>query len=179
LDEVQKMAQLIDDLLLLTKLDYHPEIFVLEQVDVADFLREIYEQSKLLAAEKKITVYLNLPAEKVAIKANKLHARRMFFNLINNALKFTLPGGKVTIEGRADAGHVWVSVADSGVGISGEDLHRIFDKFFHREKAPNVESGSGLGLSIVKSIAKIHNAEVTVESMPERGSKFTVIFPRA
>lgn len=178
LEETERMVKTIDDMLLLAKLDYRPEVFEFEQFDLIPFFKEICEQSKILAAQKDIMVTSGMPEEPVNINADRLHLRRLFFNLIHNAIKFNSLGGKIDMAIRLEDKGVLVSVSDTGVGIAREDLPRVFDRFFHRETVPaNSEPSNGLGLSIAQSIAKIHQGSIEVESRPGEGSIFTVTLP--
>ncbi|MFA6218022.1 MAG: ATP-binding protein [Candidatus Omnitrophota bacterium] len=178
LEEAQRMIRMIEDLLLLTRLEYNTGVFHFEQIDLLEFLREIYEQSKVLALEKELVVSSDIPGKPIMVKADKLHLRRLFFNLINNAVKFTPAKGKIDITVKAVNNKVAVSVSDTGMGIAEEDLPKIFNKFFQKDmKIKSSNSGIGLGLNIVQSIAKIHNADVQVKSKPGRGTTFTVILP--
>ena len=177
LDESQRMLKTINDLLLLAKLDYRTEIFKFEQFDLNEFLTEIYEQSKIFASTKNITVDIALPPQTMKINANKLHLRRLFFNLIDNAIKFTPPGGKIDIIARRKDKLAIIAISDTGVGIAEEDLPKIFDRFFHLDRTQEASSANGLGLSIVQSIAKIHHGVVEVKSQLGKGSIFTTTLP--
>ncbi|MBI4432473.1 MAG: HAMP domain-containing protein [Candidatus Omnitrophica bacterium] len=178
LEEVTRMARLIEDLLLLTKLDYQPGTFRFANFNLIEFFEEITESSRILAAEKRITVETSIPEKPIFIEGDKVHLRRLFYNLINNAVKFTPPGGRIGIKLRVGKREAFVSVWDSGVGIPKEYLPRIFDKFFHFDGL-NLESvsGLGLGLSIAVSIAKIHSGDIQVKSAPGEGTTFTVRLP--
>ena len=177
-EEAARMLKTIDDLLLLTKLDYQVHVFSVEPVQLNDFMREIFEQAKIIASKKKIAVTFSMAKQIMYIEANRLHLRRLFFNLINNAIKFTPEDGKIDIAVKREHKKVRISVRDSGVGIPREDLPRIFDRFFHRDRARmSGESASGLGLSIVQSIATFHNGTVDVQSQPGRGTTFIVTLP--
>lgn len=178
LEETERMIKTIDDLLLLAKLDYRPEVFELEQFDFIPFFKEIYEQSKILAAQKDIAVTMSLPEEPVNIKADKLHLRRLFFNLIHNAIKFNFSGGKIDMALRPEDKKVVISISDTGVGIAEDDLPKVFDRFFQKETVPgDTEPSNGLGLSIAQSIARIHHGHIKVESQPQKGSTFTTTLP--
>lgn len=178
LEEVERMIKTIDDLLLLAKLDYQPDIFKFEQFDLIPFFKEIYEQSKILASPKNITVSIDMPEESININADKVHLRRLFFNLIHNAVKFNSSDGKIDITVKTDDKNAVVSVRDTGIGIAEEDLPKVFNKFFHVDRTNHdVEHGNGLGLSIAQAIAKIHQGKIEVKSQPEQGSTFIVTLP--
>ena len=179
LDEAQRMLKTINDLLLLVKLDYRTEAFKFERLDLVDFLNEICEQSKILATEKDIVVSLEAPFKSLAIEADRLHLRRLFLNLIDNAIKFTPKGGRINIAVSCRDRFVYAAICDTGVGIAGEDLPKIFDRFFHVDRTSEAPSVNGLGLSIVQSVAKIHRGQVEVSSQLGKGSTFTVQLPLA
>ena len=101
-------------------------------------------------------------------------------NLVGNALKFTDPGGQVTVSARADGDDgVRIEVADTGIGIQPDELPRIFDRFYRGSELVEARSaGSGLGLSIVRSIVDMHHGTIAVESRVGAGSRFVVTLPR-
>jgi heavy metal sensor kinase len=177
LEEAQRMLKTINDLLLLVKLDYRTEAFKFERLDLVDFLTEIYEQSKILALEKNISISLDAPFKSLMIEADRLHLRRLFLNLLDNAIKFTPKGGQINIAVQGQEHLVSVAISDTGVGIAKEDLPKIFDRFFHIDRTDEASSVNGLGLSIVQSIAKIHRGTVEVSSQLVKGSTFTVKLP--
>jgi heavy metal sensor kinase len=178
LDETEGMLRIVEDLLLLSKLEYQPQAFNFEQVDFSEFIKDIFEQAKRIASRKNVSVGLTHTDKPVFIEADRLHLRRMFLNLLHNAIKFTPPGGSVSLSLHADARKLKVSVSDTGIGIEPQHLEKIFDRFFHvDQKNQGAESGSGLGLSIAQSIAKIHRGHISVESQPRTGSTFTVTLP--
>lgn len=176
LQESARMVKTIEDLLLLAKLDYQPEIFKFEPMDFIEFFKEIYEQSRIFAYEKNITVNLDAPAEAIEINADQLHLRRLFFNLIDNALKFTPDYGRIDIVIKHEHKRIVTLLSDTGKGIAPENLPRVFDRFF---RAGHQEPGSGLGLSIAQSIARIHKGEILVASKLNEGTTFKVILPLA
>lgn len=178
LNEVNRMFRLIEDLLLLSKLEYRPEVFKFEKFEIEQFLKEIYEQGKLLSSQKNISVSLRLSERCTIIKGDKVHLRRLFFNLVHNAVKFTPEGGKIDMATNYKDKKVFVSISDTGIGISKENTPKIFDKFFHaKTDSLNAESGTGLGLSISLAIARVHHGDIRVKSKPGKGSTFTVTLP--
>lgn len=114
----------------------------------------------------------------VAADADKLS--QVVINLVANALKYTNAGGTVTITARADARRLYIMVSDTGIGIASEDLPHIFERFYRTDKSRARQTGgSGIGLTIAKSIVDAHKGSLTVASEPGCGSTFTVILPRA
>jgi two-component system heavy metal sensor histidine kinase CusS len=178
LEETKRMLKIIEDLLLLTKMNYQPDVLKFEQIELTQFIGIIYEQAKILASPKNITVNIDIPQEAGAINADELHLRRLFLNLIDNAIKFTSVGGSISISLKYENQKALVSIIDTGIGIEEENLPKLFDKFFRidgtvKDSAPS----SGLGLSIAQSIAELHNGEISVTSRVGQGSKFIVSFP--
>jgi len=179
LREAGHMLNIAEDLLLLSRLEYQSEAFKFEQVDLPILITEIFEQAKKLALSKKISVDLKLPDEQIIILADWLHLRRLFLNIINNAVKFTPAGGKINIMVTLKAKEVVIAISDTGIGISPKDKMKIFDRFFHVEhRGYTGQSSSGLGLSIAHSIAKIHHGDIFVTSQLQKGSIFSVTLPR-
>jgi heavy metal sensor kinase len=179
LDETERMFRVVEDLLLLSRLEYQPSAFKFEKIDFLEFIGEIFEQAKKLASKKNIVVQLHAPPQPMRLSCDKLHLRRLFLNLVNNAVKFTPAGGAITIAIEPGAKELRVSVSDTGQGIKPEDINRIFNRFFHIDRGgqKGEGEGTGLGLSIAQSIAKIHRGDIVAASQPGKGSVFTVILP--
>ncbi|MDD2752943.1 MAG: ATP-binding protein, partial [Candidatus Omnitrophica bacterium] len=138
----------------------------------------IYEQAKMLASPKNIILSIDIPQEAGLINADELHLRRLFLNLIDNAIKFTPVGGSISISLKYENQKALVAIIDTGIGIEEENLPKLFDKFFRiggivKDAGPS----SGLGLSIAQSIAELHNGEISVTSRVGQGSKFIVFLP--
>lgn len=179
LEEIQRVLKTVNDLLLLAKLDYRTEAFQFEPTELNEFLEEIQEQSKFMAIEKNLTITLTPADQKLIVSANKLHLRRLFLNLLDNAIKYTPPGGKVDIRLTRNANQAQIAICDTGIGIKKENIAKIFNRFFYSESSDQITSSAGLGLSLVQSIAKIHHAAITVTSQIGQGSVFTVLIPLA
>jgi signal transduction histidine kinase len=104
----------------------------------------------------------------------------MFTNLVDNAVKYTPPGGRVEVTGGTESDEIIISITDTGIGIPEGKLSRIFERFYRVDKARSkATGGTGLGLSIVRHVAENHGGRVTVESAPGRGTTFTVRLPSA
>lgn len=178
IEEANRMIRIVEDLLFLTKLDYSPENIKKEPFDFIQFFTEIRERARMLVSHKQISLSTTMPEISVTVEGNKLHLTRLFFNLIQNAIKFTPSGGRINLTVHTEGDVLRVSISDTGFGISEKDLPRIFQRFFHREKSQSESSNSiGLGLSIAKSIAKFHNGDIEVKSRLGEGATFTVILP--
>ncbi len=180
LEEVDRMLKNINDLLVLMRLDYKPEIFNMEMLNFKDFLMAIFDQSKIIATNKNIELKIIMLEEMIQLKGDAQHLRRLFFNLIHNAIKFTTPNGTIDITVKTNEKQLAISIHDNGPGIEKGDMPKIFSNFFHKDISEQKnEPGNGLGLSIALSIAKKHSGDIKVTSELKKGSTFTVILPLA
>ncbi|MDP8213212.1 MAG: ATP-binding protein [Candidatus Zapsychrus exili] len=178
LEESRRLLKTVEDLLLLSKFDYRPEIFKLEPISGNKFLKEICEQTKILASEKELRLEISFPKCKFNLEADNVHLRRLFFNIIHNAIKFTPVKGKIAIDIVVQKDCVHTSITDNGVGIPEENMPKIFNRFFHKNEFYDPSSPSnGLGLNIALSIAKIHKGDIKVSSTEGKGSIFTITLP--
>jgi len=174
LEECERMLKIIEDLLLLARMDYQPGIFEFKIIDITAFMEEIFQQTAILSAKKKITLKLNNSPKKYLIRADPIHLRRLFLNLIDNAIKFTPEKGIIQLSVSTAAGHVNVAVKDSGMGIPQHEIQKVFERFYRIN--PQAQ-GSGLGLNIALTIARIHQGDIRIKSVPQKGSTFIVILP--
>jgi two-component system phosphate regulon sensor histidine kinase PhoR len=125
---------------------------------------------------KKISIVTFFEYE-IYIGGNSDRFKQLMVNLIENAVKYSHDGGTVSVRAERKEGKVYISVKDEGIGISQENLPRIFERFYRVDKSRSQKvGGTGLGLAIVKHIAALFEAEIKVESEPGKGSTFTVIF---
>jgi heavy metal sensor kinase len=177
LEEILRLKSIIDNLLTLGKAEKGALDMKLEEVHLDSLIKDLYDDSELLAHSKHIHVELK-KAEPVTIIGDKGRLRQLFLNLVDNAIKYTPDGGNVAISVERQNGSALVAVEDDGIGIPKEDIGRIFDRFYRVDKARSREmGGTGLGLSIAKWIAELHRGSIVVESELNRGSKFTVSIP--
>ncbi|MBF0485371.1 MAG: HAMP domain-containing protein [Candidatus Omnitrophica bacterium] len=178
LEEIDRLIKIIKDLLLLAKFDYKLNIFKMERMNLTEFLHDVCRHAGVLAQEKGIRFSPLIPEEELWIQGDPVHLRRLFFNLIHNAVKFTPSCGEISIIVTVLEGKGRVSVKDTGEGIAPADQKKIFEKFYRVRKAGHEEvSGTGLGLCLAQSIARAHGGDIVFESAPQKGSTFTVIFP--
>jgi heavy metal sensor kinase len=174
-DESGRMRRLVNDLLLLAQADAGLALYK-QPVEMDTLLLEVYRQAQMMS--KGVAVRLGAE-DQALVMGDPDRLRQLLLNLVDNALKYTPPGGEVTLKLGRDDGWVQVSVADTGVGIAPEDLPHIFDRFYRADPSRTRPGGSGLGLSIVQWIAQAHGGHVDVESQPGKGSTFTVWLPDA
>jgi signal transduction histidine kinase len=147
-------------------------------VNLGELLNEICEQWKKAISDKGLTLRRARDQPLPTITTDKVRLRQILDNLIGNALKFTT-AGHITAGARACEDTVEVWVQDTGSGIDPADQERIFDEFQQIEQTPDPRFGGvGLGLAVCKKLVTLMKGEITVESLPAQGSKFTVRLPR-
>lgn len=178
LREATRMVRIIEDMLLLASVDYDPESLSFQTFDFQTFLGDIVEKGQLLADAKGISIRSFFPSEKIKIHADESHLRRLFFNILENAIKFTPNQGGITFSLETKDAQAMVKISDSGPGIPADEIPKIFDKFYHRDRNGH-GAGNGLGLSIALAIAKAHQGTLAVESPSSGGAVFTVSLPLA
>jgi len=149
----------------------------LESVPVASLLAEAQGLFVEVAEEKGVALRVE-GADPLAVRADRTRTLQALANLVDNAVKFTPAGGEVVLGARRDGATVALSVTDTGIGILAEDLPHVWERLFRGDRSRS-ERGLGLGLSLVKAIALAHGGEAAVESVPGKGSRFTLRLPPA
>ncbi|TLM63944.1 MAG: HAMP domain-containing protein [Deltaproteobacteria bacterium] len=179
MEEIDRMERIIENLLLLAKSESGELTLELREFNLSDLVQALYMQGRTLGEAKRISVNLRVDVdEEMRIRGDELRLRQMFLNLIANGIKYTPEGGALEIAMSRDGEMARIDVADNGIGIPVEAQPYIFDRFYRVDKARNrMDGGSGLGLSIVKSIAVAHGGRISVHSSPGQGSTFTVLLP--
>ncbi len=181
LQEINRMTELVEALLMLARADEGTAPLHRETVDLRAIVEETGETGELLAAEAGVTMEVATPADPVIVPVDASRIRQLILNLLTNAVKYTPAGGSVRLQLGPSNGRVTLTVADSGVGIAPGDLPHIFDRFWRADSArtrTGERSGTGLGLAICKWIAEAHGGTIDVQSRPGRGTTFTVTLPR-
>ncbi len=152
----------------------------IEPVQLLDVVQRLAPEMRVKARWRAVNLELDLPPSLPLINANYADVEHMVANLMNNAIKYTNPGGKVTVSLREQDDKVVGTVADTGIGIAAEDIPKIFSGFYRAEAAKKIDSyGTGLGLPIAKRVAEMYGGELKVESELGKGSKFSFIFPKS
>ena len=178
LEEIGRMGDLIEDLLILSKSELGEIPLKMEALDLGTLLQKLHEQAKILAESKHIKLELNGGEEQISLFADGARLRQVFLNLLTNAIKYTPEGGRVIIDWSLQGEAARIIIEDTGIGIDSEHQQHIFDRFYRIEKTRNRnDGGSGLGLAIAKWIVDAHAGSIRVCSMPGQGSKFAVILP--
>ncbi len=177
LEEIDRIAHLVEGLLLLARADAGVLRMDRRSVDLAQLAEEVYGQAKVLADARSITLRLG-PAEPVSIQGDHDRLRRLLLNLVDNGIKYTPVGGQVTLSLARDRERASLQVSDTGIGLAPEEQGRIFERFYRAaETRSKGDRGAGLGLCIARSIAEAHGGKIQVESTPGQGSTFTVLLP--
>jgi heavy metal sensor kinase len=179
LEQVQRtseqMTALIEDLLFLARADSGAAALEHEPVALQDLIAEVCADLHSVAESKQIALARNVPATQVAVRGDAAALRRLILILLDNALKFTPDGGRVSIDLEQDFGRAMVRVTDSGVGIPDTLTRRIFERFFRVDPSRNRSSGGhGLGLAIAQTIAQQHGTSIVLEAGSIRGCVFSV-----
>jgi two-component system phosphate regulon sensor histidine kinase PhoR len=169
---------LISDLLDLARLEQPRAEVDIERVDLAQSLREVCDLLRAQAQERDIAVSVQIDPEVPPLLANAEHVRQLWTNLVSNAIKYTMPGGEVSVTLSHENNGILGRVDDTGIGIAPEDLPRVFNEFYRAENAKAVERhGTGLGLSIAKGIVDTYGGRISVESQVGEGSTFVFFLP--
>lgn len=176
-DEVERMTRLVGDLLLLARADTGGLPIRREPVELDSVFLDVYRQVSLL--ETGVDVVMR-EVDQACVIGDVDRLKQLILNLVDNALKYTPQGGRVTMSLSKKDGMAEIVVADTGIGIPPADLPFIFDRFYRVDKArTRLHGGSGLGLSIARWIAQAHNGDIHVKSEAGVGSTFTVMLPIA
>jgi len=173
-----QLLRMLDDLLELAHLKEMLNLSKLQRVAVIDVLEKVVKKLQPLADAKGLALEREIRAQ-ATILAQPAHLESLWTNLIENAISYTR-SGQVRVTLNEQNGHMVTVVSDTGIGISTEEVTRIFQDFYRSETAKaEVELGTGLGLPIVNQVVKIYQGTIRVDSMPGQGSSFTVTLPLA
>lgn len=176
LEETDRLKRMADQLLFLSRQDagLHPSPG--EPVSVHSLVEEVVGHMRVVAQDKGVALALEENAPCV-LPADPGQLRRVLYNLLDNAIKYTDPSGRVTVRSRTQDGHLTLSVEDTGVGIPPEHLPRVFDRFYRVDPARTGDGGAGLGLSICEAIVRGLGGSIHVESDPGRGTTVVIELP--
>lgn len=178
LEEVNRLSSVVTSLLELSKAESGQVKMKQDEVNLSALVADICEDMEILAAEKNIAMHCDIDAG-IDIDGDDARLHQVFLNIIENAVKYTLPGGEVYVKVFKSDTEAIISVRDTGVGIPVEDIPFIFDRFYRVDKSRTSQNiqGNGLGLSIVKWIVEAHEGIISVVSEEGKGSEFVVKFP--
>ena len=176
LEEIDRMTRIVDELLFLSRADLGEVKMESGPVSLDILVQDIQRQAIVLGQDKNVQVTIG-SIEPVTVLGDELRLRELILNLVDNAVKYSRPGGKVELGLSREGKTGRLTVTDSGIGIGPGALDRIFDRFYRTDEARAHAKGTGLGLSICKWIVESHHGRIEVQSTPGQGSRFTIILP--
>ena len=177
-DESQKMSNLVSQLLTLARMDKGYHKLNLENINLTELIEIVAESQKFNAEQKNITITYDLK-EDIFADVDEHMIMRVFINLISNAISYGKENGfiHITLQLSEDKKFILIEIKDNGIGISKENINKIWDRFFQVESSRTGDN-SGLGLPMVRGIVEAHNGEITVESKLDIGSTFKIKLPK-
>jgi len=181
LDETNRMMRMVTDLLHLSRIDNatsHLDVELINFTAFITFILNRFDKMKSQDEEKKYELVRDYPITSVWIEIDTDKMTQVIDNILNNAIKYSPDGGKITVSMKTTDDQMILSISDQGLGIPKEDLPKIFDRFYRVDKARSrAQGGTGLGLAIAKEIIKQHNGFIWAKSEYGKGSTFTIVLP--
>jgi two-component system phosphate regulon sensor histidine kinase PhoR len=176
--EAERLQALIDDMLQLSEIEGNrDDPGTIQMVSLAEVAAETAERLAPVAEKAGVAIQTDLDPT-LTMRASRLRLEQLFYNLMDNAVKYNKPGGEVRVSVRRERKFTVVTVEDTGIGIPEEHHDRIFERFYRVDKSRSRQlGGTGLGLSIVKHIVTLYNGDISVVSHPGQGTLFIVRFP--
>jgi two-component system phosphate regulon sensor histidine kinase PhoR len=177
--ETDKLTQMVRELGELSRIESGESPLSKKPVDLASFIDKVVERMRPQADRAELALSVDVTSDLRPVPADSDRLEQVLVNLIHNAIKFTPPGGRITVLAAPKTSNaIEISVKDTGIGIFQEDLPRIFERFYKVDKARTAGGGTGLGLAIAKHIVQAHGGEIHAESTPGQGSTFIFTLPR-
>jgi two-component system phosphate regulon sensor histidine kinase PhoR len=175
----KRLDLLAQDLLTLAHLESANPNLQLGNVDLSRFFGEVIRDWEKKLAAKKLSVIVDVPPDTPAVRADRVRLEEALYNLLDNAVKYSREHSDIRLAARQRDNEIVLSVSDDGIGISKEDLPRIFERFYRADKARTHDNvrGTGLGLAIVKHIAQLHGGRVEAGSETGKGTTIHVVLP--
>ena len=176
--EAQRLERTVSEILSVSEIEAGSFQMRRDDVHMAVLLQQLKANHEAQASDKRIQLEFDLPPKLPAASADRDKIALALHNLLGNALKYTLEGGHIVVTAAAEKDQLSITVTDTGIGISAEEVERVFDKFY-RSKDPQAAGikGSGLGLAISREVARLHGGDITAESELGKGSTFTLTLP--
>lgn len=173
----ERLIHIVNDLLLLSKLEEKKDALEIEAVDLKKLIQNVGKMYKHKLEAKSLSLKLEIEKNLPSLQADPFKIEQLLINLIDNAVSYT-EQGSITISACQQDGQISLEIEDEGIGIAQTDLPRIFERFYVVDKSRSRQlGGTGLGLSIVKHIVLLHNGSISVESTPNVGTKFSILLP--
>jgi len=177
LEELDRLTRIVNDMLTLAEADAGSQVLAMKPLNLKPLLEDLVDQMRLLAMDRSIHIDL-CGLKDATVDADELWIRRALLNLLDNAIKYSKNEGTVEVRVQTNGSIVTLAVRDDGIGISAEDLPHIFDRLYRADPARSRASGgAGLGLALVKWIVEEHKGHINVQSQPDLGATFELVFP--
>jgi two-component system phosphate regulon sensor histidine kinase PhoR len=176
-EQANRMSRLVEDLLLLSRLESQETALSEEEVDVAQLVRELGDEARALSSGRHA---ISVDVAPIGVRGSREELRSAFSNMVTNAIRYTPAGGRIWLRWRADADGAVFEVEDTGIGVAPEHIPRLTERFYRVDKSRSRETGgTGLGLAIVKHVLLRHDGRLEVASQLGRGSVFVARLPRS
>lgn len=177
-EHLQTMRHLLDDMLDISRISREKLSLQKEHIDLQTIVARSLRSVDPLITSRNHTIVADMPNEAITFEADPVRLEQVFVNLLNNAAKYTDPGGTITLTASFSAGNAVVSVSDTGIGMDTTVLEHVFEPFFQIDQPGKMKTGLGIGLSLTKNLVELHGGSITAESTgPGNGSTFTVRIP--
>ena len=177
----KRLDLLAEDLLTLAQLESANPNLQMGTVDLSNFLPEMVRDWEKKLTSKQLNMSVDVPPGLSPIRVDRTRLQEALYNLLDNAVKYSREHGEIRLSARQRDGEIELTVSDDGIGITKEDLPRIFERFYRADKARSADKvrGTGLGLAIVKHVAQLHGGRVDAESELDKGTTIRVVLPTA
>lgn len=178
--QVEQLTRLVDDLLQIARADAGISISKRQAVAVGVVLADACTDAETLGRAKSVEIRLSIATKDPVVLGDRARLRQLFVILLDNAVRYSLPGGEVAVDVLASPAGIVVRVADHGVGIPADEVEYVFERFYRGSNAAeHAADGSGLGLPVAKAIAEAHHGDISIESVLNEGTIVTVRLPTA
>jgi signal transduction histidine kinase len=177
LEDAASLHLLSDRLLSLTQYQKGSSDLIFEKVKIADVIKSAYKKIAPIARRKKIKIKMDI--QQGSLKADRISLQEMITTIMDNSVKYTPSGGEIEVSSKTEGRKIVIKISDTGIGIDKKDISHIFDRFYRVDQSRSKAEapGFGLGLSIAKRIAELHNGSIEVSSIKGKGSVFTIKLP--
>lgn len=175
LEEVNRISKIVEDLLTIVRFEINVSMLELKRINISALVQNVTEDIKILALQKNININC-LSTGPINIMGDENQLKRLFINIIDNAIKYTPHNGNISVEIKRTGDYADIVVIDTGAGIPESEIVHIYDRFYRMKKF-NQQPGFGLGLSIAKSVVEAHKGKIDVKSVLNKGTVFTISLP--